>query len=132
MKLYIIAAVLVLLSVSSCSAKPAKPCPNLVNCFVDPCRFSKCDAHPTAKCVANYCGGCNALWYLDGELADCSASVSERSVEIEDKKCQTVFCFVDPCGVSKCNKHPEAVCRANYCGGCHAWFYVAGKRVQCD
>ncbi len=20
---------------------------------------------------SNYCGGCNALWYLDGKLADC-------------------------------------------------------------
>ena len=39
---------------------PDKP---LVNCFVDPCQFAKCSAHPKAKCSADYCGGCNARFF---------------------------------------------------------------------
>ena len=42
------------------------PCPpgvDLVNCFVDPCLLATCPAHPTAVCVANFCGGCNAEFF---------------------------------------------------------------------
>ena len=34
-----------------------------VNCFVDPCQFGTCPAHPDATCVADYCGGCNARFF---------------------------------------------------------------------
>ena len=34
-----------------------------VNCFVNPCRFAKCRAHPYAKCRADFCGGCNARFF---------------------------------------------------------------------
>ena len=31
-------------------------------------------------------------------------------------------CFVNPCAVDLCPNHPNAVCTANYCGGCYAIF----------
>ena len=49
---------------------PSPTCPPNkppVNCFVDPCRFAKCPAHPNAKCVSDFCGGCNARFFEDGE-----------------------------------------------------------------
>ncbi|XP_064384618.1 kielin/chordin-like protein [Halichondria panicea] len=40
---------------------PDKP---LVFCFADPCMFATCPAHPDAVCVADYCGGCNARFFI--------------------------------------------------------------------
>ncbi|XP_035683317.1 zonadhesin-like isoform X1 [Branchiostoma floridae] len=53
------------------------PCPpgvDLVSCTQDPCVNAECAAHPTAMCKANYCGGCNAVFYDDqGNKVDCMA-----------------------------------------------------------
>ena len=46
-----------------------------VNCFVDPCFVSECTSYPDAECVANYCGGCWADYYLDGEQTNCDLSM---------------------------------------------------------
>ena len=46
-----------------------------VNCFVDPCLMSECTSYPDAECVANYCGGCWADYYLDGEQTNCDLSM---------------------------------------------------------
>ena len=46
-----------------------------VNCFVDPCLMSECTSYPDAECVANYCGGCWADYYLDGEQINCDLSM---------------------------------------------------------
>ena len=35
-----------------------------VNCLVNPCEYASCPAIKNAKCVADYCGGCNARWYI--------------------------------------------------------------------
>ncbi|XP_035679101.1 zonadhesin-like isoform X2 [Branchiostoma floridae] len=44
-----------------------------------------------------------------------------------------VSCMADPCEVARCPAHPDAQCRANYCGGCNAEFYDNhGSRVDCD
>ena len=45
-----------------------------VNCFVNPCSVSECTSYPDAECVANYCGGCWADYYLDGEQINCDLS----------------------------------------------------------
>ena len=42
-----------------------------VNCFVNPCRFATCPNHPTATCRANYCGGCNAEWFIGPLQVNC-------------------------------------------------------------
>ena len=39
-------------------------CPDgtpMVSCFSDPC--GECPNYPNARCEANYCGGCNAIYY---------------------------------------------------------------------
>ena len=46
-----------------------------VNCFVDPCVMSECTSYPDAECVANYCEGCWADYYLDGEQINCDLSM---------------------------------------------------------
>ena len=55
----------------NCSTVPPSPtCPPdkpPVKCFVDPCQFAKCPAHPNAKCVSDFCGGCNARFFEDDE-----------------------------------------------------------------
>ncbi|CAH1270242.1 PEBP1 [Branchiostoma lanceolatum] len=43
-----------------------------VRCARDPCEVVRCPAHPDAQCLANYCGGCNAVFYdNDGNRVDC-------------------------------------------------------------
>ena len=42
-----------------------------VSCFADPCAVSECTSYPGAECVANYCEGCWADYYLNGELINC-------------------------------------------------------------
>ncbi|KAK7457297.1 hypothetical protein BaRGS_00039239 [Batillaria attramentaria] len=37
------------------------------HCFVDPCRFASCEIEG-AECRANYCGGCHAVWYKNGQI----------------------------------------------------------------
>lgn len=37
------------------------------NCFADPCDVTQCHAFPKAKCVSDFCGGCNAKFFLGGK-----------------------------------------------------------------
>ncbi|SVB14722.1 uncharacterized protein METZ01_LOCUS167576, partial [marine metagenome] len=46
-----------------------------VTCFADPCSVSECTSNPDAECVANYCGGCWADYYFNGELINCDLSM---------------------------------------------------------
>lgn len=58
-------------------------CPNrvpIVNCATDPCSAAKCRKYPTAKCFSNFCGGCNAEFYVGYTNVDCN----------EEKKTTTV------------------------------------------
>ena len=41
-------------------------CDVIVNCEVSPCQSSTCSYYPTAQCIDDYCGGCNARWYCGG------------------------------------------------------------------
>ena len=50
-------------------------CQMPVDCFVDPCLVSECTSYPDAECVANYCEGCWADYYLNGELINCDLSM---------------------------------------------------------
>ena len=49
-------------------------CQMQVDCFADPCLVSECSSYPDAECVANYCGGCWADYYLNGDLIYCDSS----------------------------------------------------------
>ena len=98
----------------------------IVFCFADPCQVNSCPNFPEAECQSNYCGGCNALFFdADGnEVTDrCgTGSACEDGSPIVD-------CYVDPCTVSSCPNHREAECRANYCGGCRAWYFDGETNV---
>ena len=50
-------------------------CQMPVDCFADPCEVSECISSPDAECIANYCGGCWADYYLDGEQINCDLSM---------------------------------------------------------
>ena len=44
-------------------------CPDgqdIVNCLVNPCEVTSCPGFPTATCEADFCGGCNARFFLRG------------------------------------------------------------------
>ena len=64
-------------------------CPDdeIVNCLADPCDVNFCPAHPGAKCVSDFCGGCNAQFFAPG-----------GEVEVTDTcNCpDLVNCFIDP------------------------------------
>ncbi len=42
-----------------------------VDCFADPCTIQFCQDFPEAECIPNYCEGCWADYYLDGQLLNC-------------------------------------------------------------
>ena len=94
-------------------------------CFADPCQVNKCQAYPDAKCKANFCGGCYADWYLNNVKVDCNKPVETKSCLFP------VQCFVEPCKFASCTAYPNAKCVNNYCGGCNAFFYENGIKVDC-
>ena len=50
----------------------------------------------------------------------CSNGCGQACICPPDKP--LVNCFVDPCDVTICPAHPDAMCQADYCGGCNARF----------
>ena len=50
-----------------CCNNTAALCPNCTlpaNCLVAPCQFASCPAFPAATCRSDYCGGCNARFFV--------------------------------------------------------------------
>ncbi|XP_055955488.1 keratin-associated protein 10-7 [Patella vulgata] len=59
---------------NNCPTCQCRLCPKgvqLVNCLVHPCKFATCPSRPNARCVSNYCGGCKADFYENGNLVTC-------------------------------------------------------------
>ena len=127
-----------------CCNDPAATCPNCtrpVNCKVDPCTVSSCPAHPGAVCEADYCGGCNARYYLERTIV-----VDGRKQHVRKEVTDTCsYNHITPCsryggqninincgrggcacpGDSYCDIHPTdrfATCCCNntgsFCPGC--------------
>ena len=79
------------------SPKPDEPkpeetaCPDgtqPVSCFSDPCSSSTCPAKPRAQCKANYCGGCNAVWFVGTtQLSADDCTVSENPSGTDEPVC---------------------------------------------
>ncbi|KAL3885493.1 hypothetical protein ACJMK2_025546 [Sinanodonta woodiana] len=76
MLMSIILLVFVLIVPSEMMARPKKinSCPDgshEVQCITNPCEVARCPAYPEANCVANYCQGCNAVFFVHGKEVDC-------------------------------------------------------------
>ena len=100
-----------------------------VSCLANACRETNCPAFPNAVCYTDECG-CNPQFYVNNRLVDCGRRQPQLP---QQQQCQNpVNCWADPCQVNSCRAYPEATCVANYCGGCHANFYVNGRQVDCD
>ncbi len=99
----------------------------IVRCIADPCVVSSCPNIPNVKCESNYCGGCNAVFY-DAEGNDVTAGCVDGPTC--DDGSALVLCFTNPCDVSRCPSFPDAVCQANYCGGCNAWYFNGTDRAN--
>jgi len=72
------------------------PCPlnvQQVQCLVDPCKEKTCDANPSAKCHASYCGDCRAVWTDDsGAEVQCDSGCTSLGCDgcLKNPKCE--FC----------------------------------------
>lgn len=77
---------------------------NVVNCFVDPCTVTGCAE--SAECIADYCGGCNALHFdaAGNVLAECDDPFTIPETCTQDNDCDdgsgrlpTHFCSAGSC-----------------------------------
>ncbi len=104
---------------------------SVVFCFADPCQVTK-SCVQGAKCVSNFCGGCNALFFRGADFVthcDNSTTCTNPTNGMQDTLVQ---CFVAPCDNATCPANPSARCFNNYCGGCNAIFFdKGGNRVDC-
>lgn len=110
-------------------SNPCKPGVPLVQCFAEPCAVNSCPRYPNAECRDDYCGGCNARYYVDNREVTrfCQGNevTTTTNKPISCKPGVPVFqCFVRPCSVATCQNYRSAVCRNDYCGGCKARFFL--------
>jgi len=86
-----------------------------VNCFMAPCSVSKCDV-AGAICSNNYCGGCKAVWTLNGQPV-CTAPTSPST---KAGLCPTVASGVMGVCSESCSKDSDCSgankCCSNGCG----------------
>ena len=90
-----------------------------LSCYIDPCADATCRKYPAATCRPNFCGGCNAEFFVNDIKLDCACDQP------------IVNCVLDPCMFATCDEYPTATCISNYCGNCNADFYVNGDKVNC-
>ncbi|KAH3797136.1 hypothetical protein DPMN_150711 [Dreissena polymorpha] len=59
----------------------------IVQCVVNPCNVSTCSNYPTAKCTANYCGGCHAVYTMEGKDVThlCNATLCQNERDFYEK-----------------------------------------------
>ncbi|KAK3104100.1 hypothetical protein FSP39_024411 [Pinctada imbricata] len=54
----------------------------IFNCLVDPCSIATCPKYPTANCRDDFCGGCNARWFIgDTEVT----KKCDKGIQNQDK-----------------------------------------------
>ncbi|XP_062609706.1 uncharacterized protein LOC134271524 [Saccostrea cucullata] len=88
-------------------------------CKDDPCKYSTCrkyeDKNPV--CRPSRCGGCRAMWYVNGEEVDCyeqyGVDVPCPNGEIR-QQCPKSTCRFKHCPVDR-----SITCVINNCGGCN-------------
>ncbi|XP_030844633.1 scavenger receptor cysteine-rich protein isoform X5 [Strongylocentrotus purpuratus] len=80
----------------------------IVNCLVNPCDVSVCSAYPDAECRSNYCGGCNADFYVDDVQVNCSTCPEGMAFN----ECGS------GCGPFSCDNLPSDICPRICSAGC--------------
>ena len=96
------------------------PC-HLVNCFVDPCLTATCPGQPAATCRANYCGGCYADFYVNGQnVTACCTSVTTTTAAVPQLICPPLggiggICS-DLCTSNADCRGDDYLCCSNGCG----------------
>eukprot|EP01097_Dermamoeba_algensis_P001600 TRINITY_DN159_c0_g1_i7.p1 TRINITY_DN159_c0_g1~~TRINITY_DN159_c0_g1_i7.p1 ORF type:complete len:556 (+),score=136.46 TRINITY_DN159_c0_g1_i7:38-1705(+) len=105
-----------------------------VNCFVDPCQTPAPEGCSFAKCVPNFCGGCNRKFFDESGNEVCTAP-KPTIVPTSDSKCppgvRTVNCFIDPCQTPAPQGCSFAKCVPNFCGGCNRKFFDESGNEVC-
>lgn len=104
-------------------------------CKDDPCKYSTCkkyeDKNPV--CRPSRCGGCRAMWYVDGQEVDCyeqyGVDVPCPNGEMR-QKCPETTCRFKYCPVDR-----SITCVINNCGGCHREYHKrldSGRTIVVD
>ena len=87
-----------------------------VDCFIDPCEMENCPSYPNAECIANYCGGCNAEWFVNGEQVFCEDNLTCNEIEEQ-------YAELHGSTYSTCNQDEDCQAVWGDCGvglgGCH-------------
>lgn len=77
----------------------------LIRCAKDPCEGTTCPAHPDAKCVQDYCTGCNYYYEKFGKKVNCG--------EFGRKIFFLILVLERPGGGCICTKEYRPVCGIN-------------------
>ncbi|MBC8311924.1 MAG: hypothetical protein H8E72_06430 [Candidatus Marinimicrobia bacterium] len=112
----------------SFSVSSATECPNLSDIDFGPCFMIIGWGWNGDDCVQ--LGGCGSTDYEGNDYSDFLFWSYESCMETCPCVEGYVDCFVDPCEVTDCPAYPNAVCEADYCGGCNANFYENGDLVN--
>ncbi|XP_028413435.1 papilin-like [Dendronephthya gigantea] len=89
------------------------PGQQFVNCLVPPCQNAKCQAYPGARCKNNYCGGCNADFYVNDKKVECNDLCANVSCNAS-MECKVIL--------------GEAICRPVLANPCIATLCLVGTR----
>ena len=120
-----------------CCKDTAATCPDCtqpVNCVIDPCEVTACPAFPNATCRADFCGGCNARFFIQrqevtdqcNEIAPCSR-YGGRDISINCGRGTTGECP----GGSYCDIHPTDVFATCCCNDTAATCPDCTQPVSC-
>ena len=90
-----------------------QPCRNPVNCWANPCRFSSCPAFPEATCVADYCGGCFAKYYMNGKEVDCQGPRQEPTTQAPTVEGECPYDWLRL--MVRCSRPQEELNQCNQC-----------------
>ena len=74
-----------LVSIAACTGA-------VYQCIIHPCSTTKCPMHPTATCIGNFCNGCNAHFYLNGNNVTSTCQPKTTTVAVASKNKHVCVC----------------------------------------